>query len=77
MSACCVRCCFLLQLFYNNGRGSIQANPGLCPDPNWPAADSGNANSDCWVNAARSTRCAAACAVTCCQLLSVCIVALC
>lgn len=43
-----------LKLFYNNGRGSIQAKP-LCPDPLWPASDASNANRDCWVNSARRT----------------------
>lgn len=60
-----------MQFFYNNGRGSIKADPGLCPDPNWPAADSGNANNDCWVNAARNTRCAAICAVIWCLIKQV------
>lgn len=43
------------KLFYQNGRGSVKAEP-LCPDPDWPASDSGNANTDCWVNSARDTR---------------------
>ena len=43
-----------VKLFYNNGRGSIQADP-LCPDPDWPAGDGGNWD-DCWVNSGRNTR---------------------
>ncbi|WIA35607.1 hypothetical protein OEZ86_004028 [Tetradesmus obliquus] len=42
-----------VKLFYNNGRGSIQADP-LCPDPDWPSNE-GN-NDDCWVGSARSTK---------------------
>ena len=42
-----------VKLFYNNGRGSIQAST-LCPDPLWPVAD--EANVDCWVDAMRVTQ---------------------
>lgn len=42
-----------VKLFYNNGRGAIQADL-LCPDPDWPAGADGS-RRDCWVGSARST----------------------